>query len=101
MNTMGPKRRSAMPGVNAWTSHNADSTLTAWTWRQVAASTSLMVTWSNAAPLPVPWVVLLGQLSNALRDLRCGAARVAGPAVVLSAAWRVPAGGGNGALLPA
>jgi hypothetical protein len=56
---------------------------------------------SYEAPLPVPWVVLLGQLSNALRDLRCGTVRVAGPAVVLSVAWRVPAGGGNGALLPA
>ena len=54
---------------------------------------------SIEAPLPVPWVVLLGQLSNALRDLRCGAARVAGSAVVLSAARRAPADGGNGALL--
>jgi hypothetical protein len=49
MNTMRPKRRSAMPGANAWMSHKADSTLTAWTWRQVAASASARVTWSNAA----------------------------------------------------
>ena len=49
MNTMRPNRRSAMPGANACTSHNADSTLTACTRRQVAESTSAIVARSNAA----------------------------------------------------
>src|SRR5580693_1924044 len=49
MNTMRPNRRSAMPGANACTSHNADSTLTACTRRQVAASTSAIVARSIAA----------------------------------------------------
>jgi hypothetical protein len=44
-----PTPRLAMPGVNACASQSADSTLTAWTCRQVGRSTVESVPWSNAA----------------------------------------------------
>jgi hypothetical protein len=48
-NTIRPKPRSAMPGAIAWASHTADSTLTAWTRRQVRGSRSGSAARSNAA----------------------------------------------------
>ena len=49
MNTMRPKPRCAIPGVNSWASHSGASTFTACTCRHVLASRSWRVAWSNAA----------------------------------------------------